>query len=73
MAMLLLDLKEEEEALRNAEKAWEITAERCHDRRESRCGLTTATTWLKRNEMRGHAERLGYQGLENLDRMFENQ
>jgi tetratricopeptide (TPR) repeat protein len=73
MAMLLLDLSEEEEALRNAEKAWEIT------KRDATIAANLAVAYHrndmaeKRNEMRGHAERLGYQGLENLDRMFENQ
>ncbi len=72
MAMLLLDLNEEEEALRQAEKAWEIT------KRDATIAANLAVAYHrndmteKRDEMRGHAERLGYQGLDRLDQLFAN-
>jgi len=72
MAMLLLDLNEEEDALRNAEKAWELT------KRDATIAANLAVAYHrnnmteKRDELHGHAERLGYQGLENLARIFAN-
>ena len=70
MAMLLLDLNEEEEALRQAEKAWELT------KRDATIAANLAIAYhrnnmtAKRDEARANAERLGYAGLAKLDAQF---
>ena len=70
LAMLLLDLNEEEEALRQAEKAWELT------KRDATIAANLAIAYhrnnmtAKRDEARANAERLGYAGLAKLDAQF---
>ena len=70
LAMLLLDLNEEEEALRQAEKAWELT------KRDATIAANLAIAYhrnnmtAKREEARENAERLGYGGMDKLDSLF---
>jgi tetratricopeptide (TPR) repeat protein len=70
MAMLQLQLKQPEAALRNAEKAWELS------KYNSTIAANLAVAYHKNNMAekrdiaRANAEHLGYAGLEKLDAMF---
>jgi len=70
MAMLQLQLEQPEKALRNAEKAWELT------KRDPTIAANLAVAYhrngmpAKRDEARSNAETLGYTGMAKLDAMF---
>ena len=70
LAMLLLDLNEEEEALRQAEKAWELTKRDATIAANLSIAYHRNSMTAKRDEARANAERLGYAGLEKLDAQF---
>ncbi len=71
MAMLQLQLKQPKEALRNAEKAWELK------KSDGTIAANLAVAYHKNNMAkkrdiaRENAERLGYAGLAKIDAMFK--
>jgi tetratricopeptide (TPR) repeat protein len=71
MAMLQLQLKQPEEALRNAEKAWELK------KSDGTIAANLAVAYHKNNMAekrdiaRANAKRLGYAGLAKIDAMFK--
>jgi len=71
MAMLQLQLKQPKEALRNAEKAWELK------KSDGTIAANLAVAYHKNNMAekrdiaRANAKRLGYAGLAKIDAMFK--
>jgi tetratricopeptide (TPR) repeat protein len=70
MAMLQIHLNQPKKALRNAEKAWELT------KRDATIAANLAIAYHhnvmigKRDEARDSAERLGYRGVDKLNALF---